>query len=96
MEKGIFLVMGDRWKQGRNIMSQAFNFDSLVNKVPLIKDVIQEAIDDIIKSNKVGDKNLNIINEMQNITGEIALRGFFGNSTKNIQIGSKPFNQQVA
>jgi len=26
------------------------------------------------------------------MTGEIALRGFFGNSTKNILIGGQPFN----
>lgn len=77
-------------------MSNAFNFDSLVTKVPLVKEVVQEAIDEIIKSNKVGDKNLGIINEMQNITGEIALRGFFGNSLKTVKVGSKPFNQQVA
>jgi len=58
----------------------------LVNKLPIIKNVVKEAIDDIIQSNKVNDKNIKIINEMQNITGEIALRGFFGSSTKNIQI----------
>jgi len=33
---------------------------------------------------------------MQNITGEIALRGFFGSSTKNIEIEKKPFNQEIA
>lgn len=77
-------------------MSKAFNFDSLVNKVPLVKETVKEAIEDIKNSNKIGDKNLCIINEMQNITGEIALRGFFGNSLKNVKVGSKPFNQQVA
>jgi hypothetical protein len=45
-------------------MSNAFNFDTLVNKVPVIRGVIQEAIGDIKKSGKVDDKNLNIISEM--------------------------------
>jgi len=40
MEKGIFMANDARWKQGRTIMSQAFNFDSLVTKVPLVKDVV--------------------------------------------------------
>lgn len=44
LEKGIFLANGSQWKQGRSIMSNAFNFDSLVNKVPVIKGVVQEAI----------------------------------------------------
>lgn len=45
-------------------MSHAFNFDSLVKKLPLVREIVQESIDDIIKSNKVNDKNLSIINEM--------------------------------
>jgi len=38
-------------------MSAAFNFDSLVNKVPLIKECVKEAIEDIKNSNKVGKKS---------------------------------------
>jgi len=62
-------------------MSKAFNFDSLINKVPVIKGVIQEAILDFKKSNKVNDKKISIISEMQNVTGEIAVRTFFGTGT---------------
>jgi len=47
MGKGIFMSEGPRWKQGRNIMSNAFHFDSLVNKVPLIKEVVKDAIEEI-------------------------------------------------
>lgn len=64
MGKGIFMSEGPRWKQGRNIMSNAFHFDSLVNKVPLIKEVVKDSIEEIKNSKKVGDKNLSIINEM--------------------------------
>lgn len=44
-------------------MSQAFNFDSLISKVPVIKDVVQEAINDIKKANKM-NTDFKVISEM--------------------------------
>lgn len=73
-------------------MSNAFNFESLINKVPVIKGVVQDAIGDMEKQNKINNSKINIINEMQNITGEIAVRTFLGISEKNTNIGDRTFN----
>lgn len=92
VSKGIFFADVSSWRQGRNILAQAFNFESLINKVPVIKGVIKEAIDDMKNQNKVNNDKINIISEMQKISGEIAVRTFMGISKKNVMFGKKTFN----
>jgi len=78
-------------------MSKSFNFGNLKNKIPIIRDRMKEIIQTWEQEGKIGNnKNFNACSEMKRITGEIALRSFFGSRFSNKKIGEKYMNNEIA
>ena len=65
-------------------MSQAFHFNSIADKLPLVKERVQEVIDEIKEKNMDdGQYVFKAVDQMKEITGEVSLRAFFGSKIKN-------------
>lgn len=66
-----------------------------MEKLPIMKEVVKEQIEFITNNGKLNNKNLEITNEMKNITGEISIRSFFGGNCRSKKIGDKTINQEI-
>ena len=64
------------WKKGRRIISSAFNYEFLKHIVPMIVEATQEKFNGWIHSNIL--TNMNLLEQLADITGEITGRFFFG------------------
>ena len=75
MGTGLVLAEGNLWKNHRKIISSRFHFEFLKDNIPSITATAREFLNDIAKTPM---KNINILDEVQKITGEVVGRIFFG------------------
>jgi len=84
---GLFMAEGQVWKQHRKLISNVFHFDFIKDKIPLMVNTSRELFDKIIEENKAnGLKNIDLMTEIQKITGEILGRMFFGENLNQYKI----------
>jgi len=79
---------GSDWRKKRKIVSSSFNFESLKHVVPMIMGTAQERFNDW--KVKAELKNLNLVEGMGMITGEVTGRFFFGKSFSDKNIKGVP------
>jgi len=84
---GLTFSEGETWKRHRKILSGSFNYEGLRSKVPLVQATAKEFLG---KIGPDGCQEYGIFNKIQEITGEIAGRMFFGEDLKNYSIDNKP------
>ena len=50
--QGLVFLEGDRWKSRRKILSKVFNFDFLINLVPLMSELFDECLQEMEEKGK--------------------------------------------
>lgn len=85
--EGLFTTEGNDWKRHRKFLSTAFNYNYIKETIPTVAYVVEEAFADLKKR---GLKKINMLNEIQTITGEVVGRIFFGDEFKKYRIQGKP------
>jgi len=86
MGTGLFLAEGDFWKAHRKVISSKFHFEFLKENIPLIVSTTREFLDELAKTNLT---KVNILDELQKITGEMVGRIFFGQNLNKYKINGK-------
>ena len=76
---GLFCAEGKVWKQHRKFISNVFHFDFLASRIPMMVSTTQEFIGKIAKDRQSW-KTIDLMKEIQIISGEIIGRIFFGES----------------
>ena len=90
---GLVFIEGETWKRHRKIISSSFNYDFLKDNVKVIRDTAVEFF------NQMSDDNLNNYNvlfKIQEITGEIVGRIFFGKKLANYTVDGKLLTTELA
>ena len=72
---GLLFSEGETWKMHRKVISSCFHYEFIKNNVQLIHDTTQEFFEKITPSDM---KEYPVMNKIQEITGEIVGRMFFG------------------
>ena len=72
---GLVSSEGDTWKRHRRIISASFNFDFLRSNMPVIQNTTKEFLNKVTPEEC---KDYSVISHIQDITGEIVGRIFFG------------------
>jgi len=75
MGTGLVLAEGNLWKNHRKIISSRFHFEFLKDNIPSITATTREFLNELAKAPL---KRVNILDEVQKITGEVVGRIFFG------------------
>lgn len=75
--ENILLSSGETWKKHRKVVSNYFHYQFLCEKIPAIRDIVVEFYDHLEKH----PKNIDVMHEMEEITGEIIGRLFFSEKT---------------
>ena len=84
---GLSTAEGETWKHHRRIVSTFFNYESLKASVGIVQSTTKEFLDKLSPSEY---KNFHVINKVQEITGEIVGRIFFGEKLNNCDVEGKP------
>lgn len=90
---GLLLAEGDAWKRQRKILSNSFHYEFIKDKIPLIQSTTKEFLD------ALSDQDLqqySAIGKIQEITGEIVGRIFFGENLNNYKYEGKPLTIALA
>jgi len=90
---GLTFSEGDIWKRHRKMIAGSFNNEPLKSKVPLVQATAKEFLG---KVGVEGCKGYGVINKMQEITGEVVGRMFFGKDLNNYSIDNKPLTTYLA
>ena len=90
---GLVLAEGKIWKRHRKLISMAFHYELLKDMTPDIHHICDELLEKI----KTKDlNNVNMMEEMKVITGEVIGSVFFGENLCKYQIQSKPMTTFLA
>ena len=90
---GLATAEGSFWRNHRRIISNSFHYELLKSHVPIIQETTKEFLDKI-KPEEYG--NFKIIDKVQEITGEVVGRVFFGNNLSNYQLDGMPLTLYLA
>ncbi len=84
--EGLVMSEGELWKRHRKIISNSFHYESLKANIPTIRKTTLEFLN---KTTPEELKNYSAINKIQEITGEIVGRIFFGENLSNYTLEGK-------
>jgi len=84
---GLVAVNGDEWKKQRKIISQSFHFEFIKDNLPVILNSTREHLKELSQKEL---NDINVLSEMEMITGDVVGRIFFSESFKEYQIKGKP------
>jgi len=84
---GLVGVNGDEWKKQRKIISQSFHFEFIKDNLPVILKTTREHLKELSQKNLEG---INILSEMEKVTGDVVGRIFFSENFKDYKIKGKP------
>ena len=90
---GLVMSEGEVWKRHRKIISNSFHYESLKANVSTIRNTTLEFLN---KTTPEELKNYSVINKIQEITGEIVGRIFFGENLNNYTLEGKPLTLVLA
>jgi len=90
---GLVMSEGDVWKRHRKVISNSFHYESLKANIATIRDTTLEFLN---KTPAEQYKNYSVINKIQEITGEIVGRIFFGQNLNSYTLEDKPLTHVLA
>ena len=90
---GLVLSEGETWKRHRKIISNSFHYEFIKTNIDLIQDTTRELLD---KTSESEYKDYPIISKIQEITGEIVGRIFFGENLSNYKYKGKSLTMALA
>jgi len=90
---GLVMSEGEEWKRHRKIISNSFHYESLKTNVSTIKETTLEFLN---KTSPEEMKNYPVISKIQEITGEIVGRIFFGRNLNSYTLEGKPLTHVLA
>ena len=90
---GLVLYEGETWKRYRKIISSSFHYESLRTNISTIQSTTKEFFDKLTPEDY---KNYTVIPKIQEITGEVVARIFFGENLAKFVIDGKPMTTYAA
>jgi len=90
---GLSFLEGDEWKTRRKIISSCFHYEFLKNNTPLIQETVKEALEKI-PPEEYGE--CSIMDRLQQITGEVVGRIFFGRFLNRYTLDGMPLTLALA
>jgi len=90
---GLATAEGSFWRNHRRIISNSFHYELLKSHVPIIQETTKEFLDKI-KPEEFS--NFKIIDKVQEITGEVVGKVFFGNNLSHYNLGGMPLTLYLA
>jgi len=90
---GLVMSEGDVWKRHRKIISNSFHYESLKANISTIRNTTLEFLD---KTTPEEYQNYSVIHKIQEITGEIVGRIFFGENLNSYTLEGKPLTLVLA
>jgi cytochrome P450 len=85
--KGLVFAEGASWKHKRRILSELFHFEFFQGSIPMIKEVATRRLQLLKKQENLD--NIVLISEIQEISGEIVGKLFFGEDLTHLQFEGK-------
>lgn len=89
---GLVGANGDNWKKQRKIISGSFHFEFIKQNFPVIVNTAREHIEELKKKSHDG---INVLAEMENITGDTVGRVFFSENLKQYTIKGKSIGKYL-
>ncbi|CAK81605.1 unnamed protein product (macronuclear) [Paramecium tetraurelia] len=89
MTKGMIMEGGAKWLQQRRLLGTHFEYNKLINLIPMINDVAQRKLANL--PNEV----FPAMNLASSITGEIVLKAFFGEDIAQLSLNGQDPSQCV-
>ncbi|CAD8092180.1 unnamed protein product [Paramecium sonneborni] len=89
VSKGMLMEGGSKWKQQRNLLGVHFEYNKLINLIPMINDVAQKKLINLPNS------IFPAMNLASSITGEVVLRAFFGEDIAKLSLNGQDPSQCV-
>ena len=93
MGAGLVLAEGEVWKRHRKMISNSFHYEFLKLNTPIAQRTTQEFLENIDPKDYQG---FEIMRRIQNITGEIVGRVFFGENLKEYKFEGKTLSAALA
>jgi len=90
---GLILTEGETWKRHRMIISGSFHYEFLKANIHVIQDTTREFLDKLTPEEM---KKFPAISKIQDITGEIVGRIFFGKNLNQYTCNGKPLTLELA
>jgi len=91
--KGLLTSEGNQWKRQRKTLSSAFHFEFLKSTLPNVQATAHRNLSELKKGSL---EKVNIMNELQRITGEVVGKVFFGEELNQYQFDGKPLTLALA
>jgi len=90
---GLVQYEGETWKRYRKIISNSFHYESLRANITTVQSTAKEFFDKLTPED---GKNYTVIPKIQEITGEVVARIFFGEHLVKYPIDGKPLTTYAA
>jgi len=90
---GLAMLEGDQWKRHRKVIANSFHYESLRTNISDVQKTVKECFDKLTPQEL---KNYSSIDKLQEITGEIVGRVFFGEKLSDYTLGGKPLTMAMA
>jgi len=90
---GLAMLEGDQWKRHRKIIANSFHYESLRANISRVQKTVKECFD---KLDPKDLKNYSSIDKLQEITGEVVGRIFFGEKLNDYTLDGKPLTMAMA
>lgn len=90
--ENILLSSGETWKKHRKVVSNYFHYQFLCDKIPAIRDIVVEFYEHLAKGSM---QKIDVMHEMEEITGEIIGRLFFSEKTYDIKLKTTGRSLQI-
>jgi len=87
------LLEGEAWKRHRKIIANSFHYESLRNNISLIQKTVKESFDKLTTEDL---QNFSVLDRLEQITGEVVGRVFFGESLSNYTYEGEPLTNAMA
>ena len=90
---GLVFVEGETWKRHRKIISSSFHYEFLKTNINVVQETTKEFFDKLSPQEYT---NFSVISIIQEITGEIVGKIFFGKSFNKYSFNGKPMTVELA
>jgi len=90
---GLVMYEGEAWKKHRKIISNSFHYESLRSNISVVQNTTKEFFDKLTPEEL---QSYQVIPKIQDITGEVVGRIFFGEHLASYTLEGKPLTEVIA